>query len=89
VRTYLQFWVRKESLVKASGLGVDRNTAMIDVAGDSPITVDGREIRDINLGHDLVGAAAVAPGTEMKIILDETVAHTPERPAVPQAAVPV
>ncbi|MCP3994602.1 MAG: 4'-phosphopantetheinyl transferase superfamily protein [bacterium] len=73
VRTFLRFWVRKESLAKATGLGVDRDIANTDVSGITPIEMGDFEIVDLNLGEHLVAAIAVPPGTLLNISLDDSI----------------
>jgi 4'-phosphopantetheinyl transferase len=72
VRTFLRFWVRKESLAKATGLGVDRDMANTDVSGIAPIEMGDFEIVDMNLGEQLVAAITVPPGTTLDISLDDS-----------------
>lgn len=76
VKTFLRFWVRKESLAKATGLGVDRDMANTDVSGVAPIEIGDFEIVDMNLGEQLVAAVAVPPGTTLNISLDDSM-HAP------------
>lgn len=76
VRTFLRFWVRKESLAKATGLGVDRDMVNTDVSGVAPIEVGDYEIVDMNLGEHLVAAIAVPPKTTLNISLDDSM-HAP------------
>lgn len=71
VRTFLQFMTRKEALVEATG-GVDRALSEIDASGLSPVTIDGWEITDLNLGDACVAAVAHAPGMQLVVTLDDT-----------------
>ncbi len=73
LRTYLQFWVRKEALAKAVGLGVDRNMQETDVSGLSPVFIGDFEITDIHLGDEFVASVAAPPGFEIKLTLDDAV----------------
>ena len=72
IRTFLRFWVRKESLAKATGLGADRDMANTDVSGVAPIEIGDFEIVDMNLGEQLVAAITVPPGTTLNISLDDS-----------------
>ena len=72
VRTFLRFWVRKESLAKATGFGVEGDMANTDVSGIAPIEMGDFEIVDMNLGEALVAAITVPPGTTLNISLDDS-----------------
>ncbi len=71
VRTFLRFWVRKEALAKATGIGVDRNMETTDVSGVGTIDVDGYEITDLMLGDRLVAAVALHPGSVLNVTFDD------------------
>jgi 4'-phosphopantetheinyl transferase len=72
VRTFLGYWVRKEALAKARGLGVDRQMETTDVSGIAPVAIGGYEITDINLGDSLVAAVAAPEGSTIDLTLDDT-----------------
>ncbi len=76
IRTFLRFWVRKQSLAKATGIGVDRELGTTDVSGVAPIAVGRFEITDLNLGDQLVAAVAVPPKTTINLLLDDSM-HAP------------
>ena len=66
-RAYLQQWVRKESLAKAQGFGVDPDMEATDLSGTSPLVASGYEITDINLGDGVVAAVATPQGTPINL----------------------
>ena len=70
---YLRQRVRKQSLGKAIGYGLDEHMGNIDLSGESPLMVDGYEITDLNLGSDYVAAVAAPAGSTiaMSIVVGE------------------
>ena len=85
VRIYHQFMARKESLSMATG--VDKPPREVDASGLSPVTIDGYEITDLNLGDASVAAVAHMPGLELKVTLDDTTIERSTRLALAAAAV--
>lgn len=83
-RASLRFWVRKEALAKATGLGVSLDSNTTDASGLSPISLAGFEITDLNLGDDVVAAVATRPGTAMKVALDMATSATDSGRSDPQ-----
>ena len=86
VRTYLQFWVRKEALAKAVGLGVDSNMQSTDVSGLSPVFMSDYEISDLHLGDQFVASVAITPGFTINLTLDDSMTApaselSPQQPA--------
>jgi len=72
VRTFLRFWVRKEALAKAGGIGIGRDMESTDVSGISPVAVQGYEISDVNLGDGFVAAVAAPEGSDIRVYVDDT-----------------
>jgi 4'-phosphopantetheinyl transferase len=64
---YLRQWVRNQSLGKATGHGLEGNMGTIDLSADSPVTVDGYEITDLNLGPGYVAAVSAPEGSTIAI----------------------
>lgn len=88
VRTFLRFWVRKEALAKAKGVGVDDAAGATDVSGVGPVAIDGYEISDVMLGDRFAAAVAVRPGTTLRLVLDDSMtAPDSARSRLPQVAV--
>ncbi|MDJ0924486.1 MAG: 4'-phosphopantetheinyl transferase superfamily protein [Acidimicrobiia bacterium] len=68
VREFLRLWVRKEALAKATGWGVDQDPSSTSVLGVSPVSRDGFDLTDINLGEGYVAAAAVPVGCSIDLM---------------------
>jgi 4'-phosphopantetheinyl transferase len=67
VKEFHKLWVRKEALAKATGLGVDGDVASINVLGLSPVTRDGFDLADMDLGEGFVAAVAVPTGCSIEL----------------------
>jgi 4'-phosphopantetheinyl transferase len=70
-REFYKLWVRKEAMAKANGWGVGEE-ATTNVLGLSPVTRDGFDIIDVNLGEGFAAAVAVPEGCsiELRTLID-------------------
>ncbi len=75
-RAFLRFWVRKESLAKALGHGIDHDMKATDVSGIAPVAVGDKEVVDLGLGDGVVGAVTVPEGTRLAVTIDESASAT-------------
>jgi 4'-phosphopantetheinyl transferase len=67
VRQFLNLWVRKEAIAKATGWGVNEEPTATSVLGLSPLTRDGFDVIDVNLGGGFVAAVAVPEGCDIEL----------------------
>lgn len=66
-REFHKLWVRKTALAKATGAGADAEGTSQNVLGLSPVTRDGFDVLDINLGEGFVAAVAVPTGCSIDV----------------------
>ncbi len=67
VREFHNLWVRKEALAKATG-SFERLATSGGVLGLSPVTRDGLDITDIDLGEGFVAAISAPAGCSIELI---------------------
>ncbi len=70
-RVYLQFLVRKQALVHATGASAGTDLSRLDASGLSPVAIDDYLISDLHLGDDVVASVAVPEGSVVTLTIDD------------------
>lgn len=66
-KEFHKLWVRKTALTKATSVGADEDVTSHNVLGLSPVTRDGFDVVDVNLGEGFVAAVAVPTGCTIEV----------------------
>lgn len=76
-KEFYKLFVRREAMAKAARWGVDEDSGAFNVLGLSPVTRDGFEVTDVNLGEGFAAAVAMPAGCTFELTAFVGVA-TPE-----------
>lgn len=69
LKEFFKLWVRKEAMAKATGWGVDQEMTTTNVLGLSPVSRNGFDAIDVNLGEGFIAAVAVPTGCSIELTM--------------------